>query len=138
MPLLFGLKGQLVAEVGMRDGDELAGTLTEAAAAQVRHAVLGDNIIDIVLARRDDGARRENGLDLADRAALGRGGEGDEALAAAGTGRRRGRSRSGRRSRTYASCRPTRRRPDRRGLTSTAALMEIMLSFWQMTFGSLT
>ena len=38
---LFGLKGQLVAEVGMRDGDELAGTLTEAAAAQVRHAVLG-------------------------------------------------------------------------------------------------
>ena len=81
---LFGLKGQLVAEVGMRDGDELAGTLTEAAAAQVRHAVLGDNIIDVVLARRDDGARREDGLDLADRAALGRGGEGNEALAAAG------------------------------------------------------
>ena len=25
---LFGLKGQLVAEVGVRDGDELAGTLT--------------------------------------------------------------------------------------------------------------
>ena len=68
----------------MRDGDELAGTLTEAAAAQVRHAVLGDNIIDVVLARRDDGARREDGLDLADRAALGRGGEGNEALAAAG------------------------------------------------------
>ena len=68
----------------MRDGDELAGTLTEAAAAQVRHAVLGDDVVDIVLARRDDGARREDGLDLADRAALGRGGEGDEALAAAG------------------------------------------------------
>ena len=46
---LFGLKGQLVAEVGVRDGDELAGTLTEAAAAQVRHAVLGDDVINIVL-----------------------------------------------------------------------------------------
>ena len=78
---LFGLEGQLVAEVGVRDGDQLAGTLAKAAAAQMRHAVLGDDVVDIVLARRDDGARCEDGLDLADRAALGRGREGDEALA---------------------------------------------------------
>ena len=53
---LFGLEGQLVAEVGVRDGDQLAGTLAKAAAAQMRHAVLGDDVVDIVLARRDDGA----------------------------------------------------------------------------------
>ena len=81
---LFGLEGQLVAEVGVRNGDQLAGTLAEAAAAQMRHAVLGDDVVHIVLARRDDGARGEDGLDLADRAALGRGREGDEALTAAG------------------------------------------------------
>ena len=66
----------------MRDGDELARTACQALTAQVRHAVLGDDVVDVVLARRADGAGRERGLDLADRAALGGGGKGDEALAA--------------------------------------------------------
>ena len=40
LSLIHIFEGQLVAEVGVRDGDQLAGTLAEAAAAQVRHAVL--------------------------------------------------------------------------------------------------
>ena len=46
------------------------------------HAVLGDDVVHVVLARGDYRAGREDGFDLADRAALGRRGESDEALAA--------------------------------------------------------
>ena len=80
----FRFERQFVAEVGVRDGDELAGTGAEALAAQMRNAVLGNDVVHIVLAGCDDSAGCQNGLDLADRAALGRGRERDEALAALG------------------------------------------------------
>ena len=68
----------------MCDGDKLLCSLTEASAAQVGDAVLGDNVVNIVLTCGADCARSEDGLDLAYRAALCGGGEGDEALAALG------------------------------------------------------
>lgn len=45
---LFGFKGELIAEIGVRYSDELAGALAEASAAKVSDAVLGDDIINII------------------------------------------------------------------------------------------
>ena len=53
----------------------------------MRHAILGDDIVHVVLARRAHRPGRECGLDLADRASLCRRGEGDKALAALRLGR---------------------------------------------------
>ena len=68
----------------MCDRDELAGAFTEAFAAQMRSAVLGHDVVNVVLAGGADSTRGKDGLYLADSAALGRGGEGDKALAALG------------------------------------------------------
>ena len=67
---LFGLKAQLIPEVRVGNGDQLAGPLAQALAPQVGNAILGDNIVHIVLAGGADGAGGEDGLDLADGAPL--------------------------------------------------------------------
>ena len=67
---LFGFKGQLVAEIGVSDSYKLLCSLAEASAAQVGNAVLGDDVVDIVLAGGADCAGGENGLYLAEGAAL--------------------------------------------------------------------
>ena len=68
----------------MGDSNELAGALAEASAAHMGNAVLGDDVVNIVLRGRADCARSEDGLDLAYRAALCGRGERNEALAALG------------------------------------------------------
>ena len=68
----------------MSDGDELTGSLAEAASAQMRNAVLGDDVVNVVLRGGADCAGGKDGLNFAYRAALCGRGEGDEALAAPG------------------------------------------------------
>ena len=81
---LFGLTRQLIAEIGMGNGYELLYALCNGQAAEMCDAVLRDDIVHIVLARRADCAGRENGLYFADGAALCGGGKGNKALAATG------------------------------------------------------
>ena len=68
----------------MGDGDELPGPAGQGLAPQMGHAVFGDDVVHVVLAGGDHRAGGQDGLDLADGAVLGGGGEGDEALAALG------------------------------------------------------
>jgi hypothetical protein len=51
------LLAQFGAEVRVCDGDEFARALPGRLAAQLRHAMLGDDVVDIVLARADVRAR---------------------------------------------------------------------------------
>ena len=67
----------------MRYRDELTGAGCEALPAQMRDAVLGDDVVHVVFTRGADRAGREARADLAYRALGGRC-KGDEALAAAG------------------------------------------------------
>ena len=71
-----------IAEIGMRDRDQLLCTARKALPAQVSHAVFGDDVIHVVLAGGADRTGRERGFDFADRAALRRRGKGNKALAA--------------------------------------------------------
>ena len=81
---LLGLEGQFVAEIGMCDRNQLLCAAGERLPAQMRDAVFSDNVIHIILARGHDRAGGQDALNLADRAALGGGREGNEALAALG------------------------------------------------------
>lgn len=81
---LFGFEGELVTEIGVCYRYELLRPLTEAAASEMGNAVLGDDIIDIVLAGGADGTRGQDGLYLAYGAALCGGGKCNKALAALG------------------------------------------------------
>ena len=66
----LGLEGQLVAEVGVRDGNEVLHALAERQAAKLRDAVLRDDIVHVVLAGGAQRTGGEDGLDLAYGAAL--------------------------------------------------------------------
>ena len=81
---LFCFEGELVAEVGVGDGNQLLGAFTQTVSPQVCNAVLGDDEVYIVLGGGDDGTGGEDGLDLGDGVILCGGGEGDEAFAALG------------------------------------------------------
>ena len=60
------------AELGMGDGDELAGAFAQGLAAQLRYAVFGDDIVDVAAAGRDRAARCDGRDDLGDRLVAGR------------------------------------------------------------------
>src|ERR1700692_3801619 len=80
---LASVEAQLVAVVGVGDGDQAAGSLVEACSAQRGDAVFGDNVIDGVFQGGDDAARGEGGADAA-AAAAGGGVQHQERFAAGG------------------------------------------------------
>ena len=55
----LGLLGQFGAEIRVRNGDQLPRALVHGLAAQLRHTVLGDDVVDVVLAGGHMGARRK-------------------------------------------------------------------------------
>ena len=64
---LARLRGQLVAELRVRDLDQAHGALADRAPAQLGDAVLGDHLVDDVLVRGHRGARVQGGDDPRDR-----------------------------------------------------------------------
>src|SRR5688500_7698951 len=68
-----------VPMIRVSDGDEAGGALADGADAELGDAVLGDDLVDRVLQRRHDVARRELRHDLRDRTALRRRVQDDEA-----------------------------------------------------------
>ena len=56
---LLGCGGQFGAEIRMGDADQGLSTLLRRLAAQLRDAVLGDHVVDVVLAGGHVSARRE-------------------------------------------------------------------------------
>ena len=54
-----GLLGQFSTEIRVRNANQLQRALLHGLAPQLRHAVLGDNVVDVVLAGGDVGAGRE-------------------------------------------------------------------------------
>ena len=82
---LLCVEGKLVAEIGMGDGDKLAGAGAERLTSEMGDAKLSNNVVNVVLAGGDDCAGLEDGLDSADGAVLRGGGESDKALTSSAT-----------------------------------------------------
>mgnify|MGYP003258253550 CR=1 FL=1 len=84
---LVSLLDQLVAELGVRDGDESLGTLPGGQTLEADLAVLGGHVVNVRASIGDDGAVVQGGQDARLQVALlvGEGrGTADEALAALG------------------------------------------------------
>jgi hypothetical protein len=78
--------GQVGAEVGVGDVDELLGALADGAAVEGGDAVFGDDVVDVVAGGDDAGAFVEHGDDAADGVVFGGGEEGDDGQAVFGAG----------------------------------------------------
>ena len=81
---LLCVECKLITEIGMGDGDKLAGAGAERLTSEMGDAELGDNVVNVVLTGGDDCAGLKDGLDTADGAVLCGGSESNKALAALG------------------------------------------------------
>ena len=82
----FGIEGKLCSEVGVSNGDELAGAGAERFTSKVGNAVLCDDIVNIIFAGSYNCTGLEDRFDAAYSAVFGGRGECDKALAALGKG----------------------------------------------------
>ena len=124
--------------IGMGDADQGGGPFAQRSAAQLGDTPLGDDLVDGVLQRGHDVARRQLGDDLGDRVRPWRSTPARRTPGRPWSTSRRGRSRPGRHSRSSRRRRRSRWRTGRAGRRTSVELIDTNPSSWAITRGSLT